>query len=210
MYRTIVAVDIEGSTARTDAAKARLRAVMYDLLETALHACGIAEKHRDPMVDRGDGAFILVRAVDHAPKTLLLTGFIPILNDLLAAHNANCRDQIRLRAAVHAGEVNYDRRGCFGEAIDLTFRLLDAPAAKTALRDAAEPLILVVSDPLYQSVVRHGYHGLDERRFARLVQVEIGDQAHHGWVTRLTTSQVLPHRPSRFGRPVSVPAEPTG
>src|SRR4051794_15240042 len=56
VYRTIVAVDIEGSTARTDVAKARLRAVLYDLLEAALYACGIAEKHRDPLVDRGDGA----------------------------------------------------------------------------------------------------------------------------------------------------------
>jgi class 3 adenylate cyclase len=213
VYRTIVAVDIEGSTTRPDAVKAHLRTVMYELLEAALNICGIAEKHRDPLIDRGDGAFLLVRPVDQAPKTLLLSEFIPTLNHLLASHNAEDPDQLRLRAAIHAGEVNYDRRGCFGETIDLTFRLLDAPESKTALRGASGPLILVVSDTVYQSVVRHGYHGLDEQTFAPLVQVEIAGHQHCGWINRLTaegSDQVLAWRRARrtrYGAPLVRPAE---
>ncbi|HET9142814.1 hypothetical protein [Actinophytocola sp.] len=213
VYRTLVAVDIEGSTARTDVVKARLRSVMYELLEAALYLSGIAEKHRDPLIDRGDGVVLLIRPVDQAPKTLLLTSFIPLLNDLLAGHNAEDPDQIRLRAAIHAGEVNYDRRGCFGEAIDLTFRLLDAPESKTALRNAGEPLVLVVSDPVYQSVVRHGYHGLDEQTFAPLVHVEIAGHQHYGWLTRLTaagSAETLAQRRARrtwYGYPLARPAE---
>jgi GTP diphosphokinase / guanosine-3',5'-bis(diphosphate) 3'-diphosphatase len=34
----------------------------------------------------------------------------------------------RLRVVLHAGEVHYDGNGCFGEALDIAFRLLDAPA----------------------------------------------------------------------------------
>jgi len=49
---------------------------------------------------------------------------------------------------VHAGEVHYDDNGCFGEALDVAFRLLDAPRFKKALREAASPLILIVSDPI--------------------------------------------------------------
>jgi class 3 adenylate cyclase len=213
VYRTIVAVDIESSTTRTDVVKARLRTVMYELLEAALNICGIAEKHYDPLIDRGDGACLLIRPVDQAPKTLLLSRFIPALNDLLASHNAEDPAQLRLRAAIHAGEVNYDRRGCFGEAIDLTFRLLDAPESKTALRNVTGPLILVVSDALYQSVVRHGYHGLDEQTFAPLVHVEIAGHQHYGWITRLTASgsdHTLAHRRARrtrYGSPLECPAE---
>jgi FAD/FMN-containing dehydrogenase len=44
---------------------------------------------------------------------------------------------------MHAGEIHYDSNGCFGHALDIAFRLLDAPPAKRAvlaLRDAAAPL----------------------------------------------------------------------
>ena len=34
---------------------------------------------------------------------------------------------------VHAGEVNYDANGCFGEALDIAFRLLDSAHVKKAL-----------------------------------------------------------------------------
>src|SRR5690349_3164400 len=96
VHRTIVAVDIEASTARTDVAKARLRTVMYDLLETALLECGIDEAHRDPPNDRGDGAFVLIHPVDQAPKPLLLSTFIPVLADMLAEYAARHEDPIRL------------------------------------------------------------------------------------------------------------------
>jgi hypothetical protein len=33
---------------------------------------------------------------------------------------------------VHAGEVNYDANGCFGEALDVAFRLLDAARVQVA------------------------------------------------------------------------------
>jgi hypothetical protein len=46
---------------------------------------------------------------------------------------------------VHAGEIHYDTNGCFGEALDIAFRLLDAAHVKKALQAAADPLILVIS-----------------------------------------------------------------
>lgn len=182
-YRTILALDIEGSTARMNPAKGRLRSIMYDLLEDALRAAGIAEAHRDPLVDRGDGVLALLHPVDEVPKTALLGQVIPTLSRLLAAHDSQAADQcFRLRAVVHAGEVHYDSRGCFGEALDIAFRLLDSPAVKLRLERSAAPVVLVVSDEIYQRVVKHGYDGIDGSHFDPGVEVHVAGATHHGWV----------------------------
>lgn len=182
-HRSIVAVDIESSTARINSAKAQIRYVMYELFEKALQVGGIAKRHRDALIDRGDGACALVHPVDQAPKALLLNSVIPALSWLLTDHNTHYPDdQFRLRAVVHAGEVHYDRRGRFGESLDIAFRLLDAPEVKRKLRQTAAPLVLVVSDDIYRSVVRHRYHGIDENSFEPLVYVRLAGQWHRGWI----------------------------
>jgi hypothetical protein len=122
--RTIVAVDIEGSTERNNAAKARLRDDMYDLLERALLDSGITEDLREPFHDRGDGAIALIHPADTVPKTLLLSTFIPRLNEELVEH-ATSPVGFRLRAAIHSGDVHFDRRGMFGEDIDVTMRTFE-------------------------------------------------------------------------------------
>jgi class 3 adenylate cyclase len=183
-HRSIVVIDVEGSATRTNPARARLRDSMYDLLEEALASVGIIDQWREELVDRGDGVIALIRPVDEAPKTLLLAEFVPTLSRRLVAHNmANPKDALRMRAAMHAGEVLFDDRGCFGESVDLTCRLLDAPALKWRLAAAHAPLILVVSEEIYRAVVRHGYDGIDADAFEPLVQVQLGTVAHRGWVT---------------------------
>ncbi len=83
---------------------------------------------------------------------------------------------------MHAGEVHYDANGCFGEALDVAFRLLDAARVKRMLREATGPLILVVSGDIYTSVVRHGHEGIDQHAFRPLVRVKIADSRHLGWI----------------------------
>lgn len=182
-HRSIVVIDVEGSTARTNPARARLRNYMYALLEDALAAVGIIDQWRG-LVDRGDGILALIRPVDEAPKTLLLAEFMPTLSRLLTTHNIeHPEDALRMRAAMHAGEVLFDDRGCFGESVDLSCRLLDAPELKRRLAAIEAPLILVVSDEIYRSVVRHGYEGIDTDAFELLVRVQLGTAPHRGWVT---------------------------
>jgi hypothetical protein len=148
-----------------------------------MRASKIAERHRDPLIDRGDGVLVLVHPVRQVPKTLLLNTFVPTLNTLLAEHNARWPDhQFRLRVAVHAGEVHYDPQGVFGEAIDLACRLLDAPEVKDKLVHTDGPLVLVVSDDIYQSLIRHGYDGIDHHAYEQLVQVSVGVRWYQGWV----------------------------
>jgi hypothetical protein len=156
---------------------------MYDLLEAALLECGITEDLRDPYYDSGDGVMLLVRPVDGAPKTLLLHTFVPVLSEMLAEHAAIHPDRMfRLRVAIHSGEVHFDRHGAFGEDIDMTFRLLDAPELKRRLQQTDAPLVLVVSDHIHRSVIRHDFEGIDGRTFEPSISLELAGQRHTGWV----------------------------
>jgi hypothetical protein len=181
--RTIIAWDIEGSTTRTNPGRAVLREDMYDLLESALRTCGVTEDLHGPYHDRGDGAMIMVRPDDQVPKTVLLNTFVPRLSEMLAEHAVVNPDRMfRLRIAIHAGEVHFDRRGAFGEDIDITFRLLNSPVLKERLLRTEAPLVLAVSDHIHDSVIRHGYAGIDHRDFEQIIELVVADQVRRGWV----------------------------
>jgi class 3 adenylate cyclase len=187
-HRAIVALDIEGSTHRPDPVKAELRSKLYELFDAALLSAGIGRRHRDRFTDRGDGILALIHPVDQAPKAILLTTAIPALSQLLADYNANLARASRpqrhlwVRVVVHAGEVHYDANGCFGEALDIAFRLLDAAHVKKALQEASGPLILVISGDIHHAVVRHGYDGIDQRAFHPLVRVHVAGHRYPGWI----------------------------
>jgi hypothetical protein len=205
-YRAIVALDIERSTSRPNPIKGELRNKTYELFEAALRAAGIDSCYHDPFIDRGDGILALIHPVDQAPKALLLNRVVPSLSRLLAGYNASLPQhsqpqwQLRIRVVVHAGEVHYDANGCFGEALDVAFRLLDAARVKRALREMADSLILVVSGDIYGSVVRHGYDGIDHETFHQLVRVQVAGRRYAGWIhfpecaMRHTVNQLTSYR----------------
>jgi hypothetical protein len=201
VHRSILAVDIEGSTQRTNPIKQELREQVYELVVEALCVTGVQSRHHEPFTDRGDGLLVLLRPADEFPKPLLFSRLIPSLTSLLVTHNSGIsRDNqtriLRLRVVVHAGEVHHDEKGFFGEDLDLAFRLLDAPRFKACLRNGTAPLALVASDYLYQSIIRHGYDGIDGEEFLPIVTVTIGSRRTRGWV----------HLPSVEGLPIAVRA----
>jgi hypothetical protein len=182
--RSILTVDVEGSTQRTNPMRGELRRIMYALLYRALRAIGIDPEHLEAPVDRGDGVMLLFRPDDDVPKTLLLGQLIPKLAALLVEHNATVGQpdlRLRLRVVFHAGEVHDDGWGFYGEDIDLACRLLDSPSVKQALKDAAtSALVLVISEEIRSAIVRHGYVDVGPR--VRSVSVRIAEQRRRGWV----------------------------
>jgi class 3 adenylate cyclase len=188
LYRAIVALDIESSTTRPNPVKGELRNKAYELFEVALCTAGVDKRYRDRFIDRGDGILALIHPVDQAPKALLLNHAVPLLGRLLAEYNTSLprhsqpQRQLRIRVVVHAGEVHYDDNGCYGEALDVAFRLLDAAPVKRALRETADPLVLVISGDIHNSVVRHGYDGIDDQSFRPLVRVHVAGRRYPGWV----------------------------
>lgn len=191
-YRSMLGIDIEGSTRRMDPDKGYLRSRMYAVLDEALDIGGIAGSYRDPPMDRGDGALTLIHPVDEAPKTALLATVIPAIATLLAEHNTRHPEHaFRVRTVVHAGEVTYDEKGCYGEALDVAFRLLEAEAVKKMLIGTTAPMVLVVSDEIHKCVVRHRYKGIDPNAFTRLTARRVSGLSRAGWVRPVEASPVM-------------------
>jgi hypothetical protein len=125
--------------------------------------------------------------VDEFPKPLVFSRLLPALFELLVSYNngissADQARMLRLRVVVHAGEVHYDNKGPIGDDLDLACRLLDAPGLKACLRKGTAPLAVVASDYIYQSIIRHGYDGINGDEFLPLVAVTVGLLRRRGWV----------------------------
>ncbi|MEU8803164.1 hypothetical protein [Spirillospora sp. NPDC048819] len=190
MHRSILVIDIEGSTAaaRTNPVRQELRAQVYRMLGVAMGHAGIDGRWCDPFEDRGDGVLVLLHPVDELPKTLLLSRLVPKLAHQLVEYNAGLpaaerpRLGLRVRVVVHAGEVHRDENGCFGEAVDLACRLLDSPKLKQGLRESPAPLVLAVSEDIYWGIVRHGYDGICPSAYQPDLRVSVGGRRRQGYV----------------------------
>jgi hypothetical protein len=201
-YRNVFGVDVESSTTRTNSAKARMRDAMYALVTEAFVRNDIGEDHHDPFLDRGDGIVALLHPADRVPKTLLLRSVVPVLGRLIDEHNTRRpEDRLRMRAVLHAGEVHFDTRGPFGETLDVACRLLDSPVTKRALRRTTGSLVLAVSDAIHDSVVRHGYDGIDPLTFRSFMTKRNNATWDSGWL----------HEPSWTGQSFvgDVPRQPS-
>jgi hypothetical protein len=210
MYRSIVAIDLEGSTLRTNPVKGELRRVMYDLLGRALAAAEISDDYLERLTDRGDGILVLIRPHDDVPKTVLLDRLIPRLTALLIEYNARVTQpalRMRLRTVVHAGEVHGDRRGYYGEAIDIAIRLLDSAPVKKALNQTTSPLVLVISEEIHSGIVLQGY--VTGGTYQPIVRVRVANKQRRGWVHVPGSDELRaassPAKPSARARtPVSI------
>ena len=132
--------------------------MIYELFDAALRSAGISAQRRDRFADRGDG---LLALIDPADQALLLSLALPAFSRLLAGYNASLpeptgRDRrLRVRVAVHSGNVHDDDNGCFGEALDIAFRLLDAPSVKETLKMARGAVLLVVSSDIHDLLLSY-------------------------------------------------------
>lgn len=188
LHRSILALDLESSSTRTDLVKVELRNQLYLLLHRAMRAAGIDERFCEPIEDRGDGVLVLVQPTDEVPRSRLLDPLIPVLAQLLGGYNAALRPadrpdhRLRMRAVVHAGDLLRDDHGPFGAEIDAAIRLLDADAVRAALRNTNAPLVLVVSQQIYEATIVHGYSGLCPQSYQRAVEVNVCGLTRYGWI----------------------------
>ncbi len=187
VHRAIVVVDVEGfgDRHRTNLDQVAVRDGLYRAMKDAFGRAGIPWDNCGHE-DRGDGVFVLVPA--EVPKALLAESLPPALVTALRAHNGEHPgpERIRLRMALHAGEVHYDQHGVTAVAVNLAFRLLDAGPLKAALASSSGVLAVIVSSWFFEEVVRHsgavpGY---------RPVEVVAKETTTTGWVC--LPDQVVP------------------
>ena len=181
VHRAIMVVDVErfGDPARTNLNQLAVRDGLYKALTRAFEESGI-EWGSCVSEDRGDGALILVPP--QVPKAYLVTSFPGLLAAAVSRHNAACAgpEQMRLRVALHAGEVYRDAHGVAGAAVNHAIRLAEAPALRSALAASPGVLAVIVSDWLFSEVVRHDPAA--EPASYRQVKVTVKETAAVGWV----------------------------
>ncbi|WP_380282021.1 hypothetical protein [Kitasatospora purpeofusca] len=103
--------------------------------------------------------------------------------------------RIRLRLAVDTGIAADAALGYAGPAPVAVARYVNAPQVKAVLAAlTSADLALIVSDRLYQDVVRYGHPGLDPAQYVR-VHVQVKEFEGYGWI------HVPGHGPDRV-RPV--------
>jgi DNA polymerase III delta prime subunit len=156
VHRTILVVDVVGfgDHRRNNMAQMTVRTGLYGALQEAFRAAGI-DWDSCEREDRGDGALILAPA--EMPKGPFAETLPNALVAALTRHNRSHRsvEQVRLRMALHAGEINYDEHGVTSVAINLAFRLLDAAPVKEALARSQAVLAMITSSWFFDEVVRH-------------------------------------------------------
>ena len=154
-HKTIMAVDIAGynDPKRTTAHRLVVHEGFWKLMRTAFADVGIPWDTLF-MENTGDGTMI------HLPAEVAKADLVAHLPDRmlgeLRRYNAVHADEanVRLRVALHAGEVYQGSHGTVSDANSFAFRLLDAAEVKNALKESKAALALVVSDMFYQDVVR--------------------------------------------------------
>lgn len=199
LHRALFSVDVEksGDLRRNSNALVTVRAVLFGALRESFESSGIdwaACGH----TYQGDGMIVIVPP--EFPKSRLVDPLLDTLARRLRQHNrqAGPTTQIRVRVAVHAGEVRYDEFDVTGRAKILLARLLDAPELKDALAAAPQTatVAVAVSDSFYQDVIADGDGGIDPDVYVP-VTIRVKETTARAWL----------HLP-RHASPVPVGAEP--
>ena len=179
VHRAIVCVDVEGFAGRPNPHQLGVRGGLYRSMQRAFARSGV--RWRDCYSeDRGDGLLILVPP--RLPKNVLAARLPGELAAALAAHNrAHEREaRIRLRMALHAGEIHHDGHGVAGAAINAAFRMLEAEPLKRALGGSSGVLAVIASQWFFEEVIRHDpASGPASYRRARISVKETGAD---GWI----------------------------
>ncbi|MFF5719837.1 hypothetical protein [Streptomyces buecherae] len=161
-YELVISVDARRSGEYEDADKPSMRAQLYRVLEAAFRQAKVA---RDAvhLEDRGDG--VLASVASRVPVTRLLGLWLVEVHEHLRHENRGLSRPLGLRVGLHVGPVRHDERGISGRAVDLACRLADSPVARALLDAERADLVLVVSDALYEDVVRGGGKYIDAAHY---------------------------------------------
>jgi len=205
LHHTIIATDVAKSGSRNDALLVRMRADLRQILDETLRQQGLSIQQLD-VADLGDGYRLLLPA-SISPRSAL-DPFLANLATALRQHREASSEahRMRLRVVIHSGLLNPERDGAWtGNPLRECARLLDAPSGRNIL-DAAPnaDLVVLVSQTIYDSVVRHGYT-VDPALFRR-IRIDVKETHEDAWVYVPGYGQ--PHDPGDSPPPASAAANP--
>ncbi|MFL6126860.1 hypothetical protein [Actinophytocola sp.] len=164
---TVLVIDLRRFGGLTNPEQIVARRQLYDLLSAAFAASDL-DWELCSHEDRGDGVLVIVPV--EVPKAVLLDSVLTELATRVEdAPRLASGWSMSLRVAVHTGEVHRDENGFVGSDINHAFRLLDSDVLREALSATDRRCAVLVSDVLYQGIVRHGYGRIEPAAFHRAV-----------------------------------------
>jgi len=166
--RMCVAFDLEHYSRRSDAGQIEAQRAMTGLLRGAGER-GALERAQWLTQELGDGELALLPpGIDEAR---VITSLWRELQEGLHRYNrhASTTARLRMRVAVHEGQTYIADNGFAGDAINTVCRLCDCSEVKDALSATDGDLVLIVSDRIFDDVIR-GYdaHDLPPSAFAKV------------------------------------------
>ncbi|MEV5749767.1 tetratricopeptide repeat protein [Actinoallomurus sp. NPDC052308] len=196
------AVDIKGWSGRPVPEQIRAQHSLVTVVHEACREAGLPE---EIVQSSGDG--VLIMPPSDIDETTVLPDLVRGMTTALRQENRMLSDaaRIRVRLALTNGIVATGPAGFSGPAVIECFRLLDSPPAKAALVDFPRAeLALIVSDYLYQDVIRHGFADLRPEDFSN-VQSTLPEKSFtaNAWVW-------VSDRTDGRRAPTTAPAEPEG
>jgi hypothetical protein len=189
VYRTLVAVDIEdyGREDRTDLVRVQLRRSLLRWSRAAISQAG-ASCGQYLWHSTGDGYLFSIDA--NVPRDVLLNQLVGRLRRALLTFNRRRQpgERLRLRLAIHSGDVLFDPDPLEGFATVLTCRLLDSEVLRACLRATSQPLAAIASQVIHDGIIRHGYGRIDPDAWHRVV-AQTKEGSASAWVH-------VPHDPA--------------
>lgn len=182
-YRALLACDIAGSAGRGEQRLQEIRRVLRSALYDALSDAQL-DARDFPYVDTGDGCQLVAPAA--LSKARLLYPLLPELCSRIREHNrhADTDTRLRVRAAVHAGEIRIDPDGTVsGAPFEALARLLDSAPLRdaTLAGTSGTPVAAILSQHFYEETVGHGYEGLEADAFTG-ADVRVKEYAARAWL----------------------------
>ncbi|QKW37258.1 hypothetical protein HUT06_27285 [Actinomadura sp. NAK00032] len=206
-YRLLVAVDIQGYSRRDAREQLRAQRQLTGALDRAARGVGLDRARWDKQVG-GDGELAtLPEGTDPAPVAgdfvILLDEALREINEGIGGAGEGGGFPLRVRLALHHGTLTAGPFGPAGDAPITVQRLLDAtPLRRLLSGDTGRDLAYVVSDSLFDDVVRTGFCALPPREF-QAVKVAAKGAVFRG---HIHTGRAAGRAAGARGGPVSRPA----
>lgn len=192
-YRGILALDAVSFSGNRSSYMPDLSAAVQDSVKAAFHLAGLDEIWADRRASQGTGDGLVLGFL---PRYLpfVLNPFLDALQLVLEEQDEKLRARdrelrLRLRVSVNVGPVPDDGdelRDRIGRPTNDTFRLLDSVQLRRVLAQSNPDVTLtaaIVSQRVYEDVVRAGYAGLHADRFEPVIaEVESKNFAQAGWI----------------------------
>lgn len=185
-YYSWAVLDVEDWSGRPAVNAANIQDTLRRIEREALARAGIDPNcvGRQP---RGDGA---MRAIaGDVAKERIATRFVEELRQAIVDYDATSgpEESIRVRLALHAGDVIEGKGEWAGQPVIVASRLVDSAVIKRVLAAAkGSPLALIVSRDWYDAVVKEGYAPsegyakvwVEEKTFADVAWVAVPGRTH--------------------------------